>query len=334
MNGGKSPWYSGHLIPTRGAMYHSSMSTEGPLVETEVDDQETETGVDPEIKLAREQQALAQARMLSAALAFCDGTISAGQLRAVRELLRAQDTRLTQLEGETPPVFVEDVKVEDFSSEDSSTERSIEETLKMELETRDVPELMEMLANIDEKIDRLEDDLENGRINGSQYQAIRRHYQEQREVAMRLKEAHPSSNRWRVVLEEGRTTFLMQLNESLCTCVALYDLTTRDQIFIQGELPEAAEDAMGLLRTFGPPRKESGQGRMLATRLDDGSGLLLIPGLSTALLAVFSQDPPGWQVRALKEVLLNFEAANRAALRKSNREKLVYPDLRRFVKTA
>lgn len=315
-------------------MYHRLMSTKVPLVETEVDDQETETGIDPEIELAREQRALARERMLSAALAFCDGTISAGQLRAVRELLRAQDTRLTQLEGETPPVFIEDVKLEEFNSEDSLTERSIEETLKMELETRDVPELMEMLSNIDEKIDRLEDDLKNGRINGSQYQSIRRHYQEQREVAMRLREAHPSSDRWRVVLEEGRTTFLMQLNESLCTCVALYDLTTRDQIFIQGELPEAAEDAMGLLRTFGPPRKESGQGRMLATRLDDGSGLLLIPGLSTALLAVFSQDPPGWQVRALKEVLLNFEAANRAALRKSNREKLVYPDLRRFVKTA
>jgi len=310
------------------------MSETDPLVEAEVVDQETDAGVDPELERASEQQALAQERMLSAALAFCDGTISAGQLRAVRELLRAQDLRLAQLEGETPPVFVEDLKAEDFSSEDSLTERSIEETLKMEIETQDVPELMEMLANIDEKIDRLEDDLENGRINGSQYQAIRRHYQEQREVAMRLKEAHPGSDRWRVVLEEGRTTFLMQLNEAACTCVALYDLTTRDQIFLQGEMPDAAEEAMGLLRTFGPPRKESGAGRMLATHLDDGSGLLLVPGLSTALLAVFSQDPPGWQVRALKEVLLNFEAANRAALRKSNREKLVYPDLRRFVKAA
>ena len=148
------------------------------------------------------------------------------------------------------------------------------------------------------------------------------------------KEAHPSSDRWKVVLEEGRTTFLMQLNEALCTCVAIYDRKDRDQIFIQGDMPDAAEEAMGLLRTFGPPRKESGPGRMLATHLDDGSGLLLIPGSYTAVLAVFSQDPPGWQVRALKEVLLNFEAANRAALRKSEYKKLVFPDLQRFVKAS
>jgi hypothetical protein len=310
------------------------MSETGPLVETEVADQETETGVDPEIQRAREQLALARERMLSSALAFCDGTISAGQLRAVRELLREQDMRLTQLEGETPPVFVEDVPAEDFVADDSLTEQSIEEALKLELERQESPKLMEMLSNIDEKIERLEDDIENGRINGSQYRAIRRHYQEQREVAMRLKEAHPSSDRWKVVLEEGRTTFLMQLNEALCTCVAIYDRKDRDQIFIQGDMPDAAEEAMGLLRTFGPPRKESGPGRMLATHLDDGSGLLLIPGSYTALLAVFSQDPPGWQVRALKEVLLNFEAANRAALRKSEFKKLVFPDLQRFVKAS
>ena len=313
-------------------MYDSPMSETGPLVETEVADQETETGVDPEFQRAREQLALARERMLSSALAFCDGTISAGQLRAVRELLREQDMRLTQLEGETPPVFVEDVPAEDFIVDDSLTEQSIEETLRLELERQDSPELMEMLSNIDEKIERLEDEFETGRINGSQYRAIRRHYQEQREVAMRLKEAHPSSDRWKVVLEEGRTTFLMQLNEALCTCVAIYDRKDRDQIFIQGEMPDAAEEAMGLLRTFGPPREESGPGRMLATHLDDGSGLLLIPGSYTAVLAVFSQDPPGWQVRALKEVLLNFEAANRAALRKSEYKKLVFPDLQRFVK--
>jgi hypothetical protein len=315
-------------------MYDSPMSETGPLVETEVADQETETGVDPEIQRAREQLALARERMLSSALAFCDGTISAGQLRAVRELLREQDMRLTQLEGETPPIFVEDVPAEDFTTDDSLTEQSIEATLKLELERQESPELMEMLSNIDEKIERLEDDIENGRINGSQYRAIRRHYQEQREVAMRLKEAHPSSDRWKVVLEEGRTTFLMQLNEALCTCVAIYDRKDRDQIFIQGDMPDAAEEAMGLLRTFGPPREESGPGRMLATHLDDGSGLLLIPGSYTAVLAVFSQDPPGWQVRALKEVLLNFEAANRAALRKSDYKKLVFPDLQRFVKAS
>jgi len=303
--------------------------------EAEVAQTERETA-DPAIQRAREQLAIARERMLSAALAFTDGTISAGQLRAVRELLREKDNHLAKLEGATPPVFVEDPPAQPevgLIGEETLTDRSIKETLSLELETEDAPELMEMLTALDEKLDRLEDDFEHGRINASQYRAIRRHYQEQREVALRLKQAHPRSDRWRVVLEEGRTTFLMQLNEAQCTCVALFDLNSRDRIFLQGDMPPAAEEAMGLLRTFGPPRKESGPGRMLATHLDDGSCLLLIPGHFTAVLAIFSQDPPGWQVRALKEVLLNFEAANRTGLRKSQHEKLVFPDLRRFVKS-
>jgi len=303
--------------------------------EAEVAQTERETA-DPAIQRAREQLAIARERMLSAALAFTDGTISAGQLRAVRELLREKDNHLAKLEGATPPVFVEDPPAPTevgLIGEETLTDRSIKETLSLELETEDAPELMEMLTALDEKLDRLEDDFEHGRINASQYRAIRRHYQEQREVALRLKQAHPRSDRWRVVLEEGRTTFLMQLNEAQCTCVALFDLNSRDRIFLQGDMPPAAEEAMGLLRTFGPSRKESGPGRMLATHLDDGACLLLIPGHFTAVLAVFSQDPPGWQVRALKEVLLNFEAANRAGLRKSQPDKLVFPDLRRFVKS-
>jgi hypothetical protein len=300
-----------------------------PLVDTQVEEQ---VHADPEIQQASEQLETARERMLSAALAFCDGTISAGQLRAVRELMREKDQRLTELKGSKAPVFVEDPTPEELEFEGSLTEQSIEETLKLELDTEDVPEMMDMLSALDEKLDRLEDDFEHGRINASQYRAIRRHYQEQREVAMRLKEANPRSDRWRVVLEEGRTTFLMQLNEAMCTCAALFDLETKDRIFTQGEMPFAAEEAMGLLRTFGRARKESGPGRMLATHLEDGSCLLLIPGRFTAVLSVFTQDPPGWQVRALREVLLNFEAANRAALRKSHRNKLVFPDLRRFVK--
>ncbi|HLF37264.1 MAG TPA: hypothetical protein VI520_04945 [Anaerolineales bacterium] len=305
--------------------------------ELEADIAQTEQeAADPAIQRGREQLAIARERMLSAALAFCDGTISAGQLRAVREFLREKDSHLAKLEGATPPVFVEDPPAQaevGLIGEETLTDRSIKETLRLELETEDAPELMEMLTALDEKLDRLEDDFEHGRINASQYRAIRRHYQEQREVALRLKQAHPRSDRWRVVLEEGRTTFLMQLNEAQCTCVALFDLNSRDRIFLQGDMPPAAEEAMGLLRTFGPPRKESGPGRMLATHLDDASCLLLIPGHFTAVLAIFSQDPPGWQVRALKEVLLNFEAANRTGLRKSQHEKLVFPDLRRFVKS-
>jgi hypothetical protein len=71
---------------------------------------------------------------------------------------------------------------------------------------------------------------------------------------------------------------------------------------------------------------------MFATKTDSGETLLLIPGSFTVSLAVFSQDPPAWQVRALREVHRNFEAANRSALQREKHGNLVYPDLSRFVK--
>jgi hypothetical protein len=44
----------------------------------------------------------------------------------------------------------------------------------------------------------------------------------------------------------------------------------------------------------------------------------------------FSDEPPGWQVRALREVLRNFEAANNVALDRGERKALVFPNLNRF----
>jgi hypothetical protein len=151
-------------------------------------------------------------------------------------------------------------------------------------------------------------------------------------VAIRLRQAYPDSDRWKIVLEEGKTTFLMQLNEAECRSVALYDIETRKRIFAQGDMPASAEEAMALLRTFGSPAGGAPADRMFATRTEDGTALLLIPGRYTVALVVFSQDPPAWQVRALREVHSNFEIANRAALARGERQSLIFPDLGRFVK--
>lgn len=315
---------------------HASLQTQ--LKEAE--DQPAEIGApesSPELETAIQKLEEAKERLLSAALAFCDGTISAGQLRAVRELFREQEQRVERLEGSTSEPFIEDThSVSPKPDVEMVSKEILEETagpLSLQSDKLNHPELAEKLAILDQKIDRLEEDFQQGRINASQYRAIRRHYTEQREVALRLKESHPESDRWRVVLEEGRTSFLMQLNEAVCTSVSLFDIQTRKLIFDHGTMPDSAEEAMGLLRTFGSSKEDSAQGRMLATHTDDDYTLLLIPGKFTAMLAVFSQDPPGWQVRALREVHLNFEAANQGSLLRGQHRSLIFPDLKRFVKT-
>jgi hypothetical protein len=317
---------------------------EGQVVHAESDSKQKSTQEalrtqqSPDLAEAYAQLNVAKERLISAALAFCDGSISAGQLRAVRELLREKENRVIRLEGETPQVFVEETPAVSPSSDvDLVTKERLQDAVPEDVQlsqgVTDTDELSSRLAALEQKMGRLEEDYREGRINSSQYRAIRRHYEEQREVAISLKQQHPDSDRWRVVLEEGKTSFLLQLNEAVCQSMAVYDKETRKRIFVEGEMPEVAEEAMALLRTFGPSGQDAPHGRMMATHADDGSALLLIPGQFTAALAVFSQDPPGWQVRALREVHLNFEAANRAALSRGDYGALILPDLNRFVKT-
>lgn len=296
---------------------------------------------DTEYLAALERLERAQERMLSAAIAFCDGLISAGQLRAVRELLREQESKIDAMGGIQASPFIEEVH--DGSAPPSQKtkspapviEESVAEAITEEpsIEDIDDPELRRRLETLDGKIARLEQDFQQGRINASQYRAIYRHYMGQREVALRMRQTYPDSNRWEMVLEEGKTRFLLQLNEAACYCVGLYNIISKERIFVEGEMPESAEDAMALLGTFSTSDDESPDGRLFATTSDSGETLLLIPGAFTVSLAVFSQDPPSWQVRALHEVHRNFEAANRPALLRGETEKLIFPDLSRFIKS-
>jgi hypothetical protein len=298
----------------------------------------------PELELAREQMETARRRMLQAAIAFCDGSISVGQLQAVRQLLREQELRVIQLEGVTPNQrpFVDDraarqladrpATMPALTNEAEDLEDDLEDRLQSAGSGGIADDLQRMLVGLERKLDRLETDFQQGRVNAAQYRAIRRHYLEQREVATRLREAHPESDRWKVVLEEGKTSFLMQLNEAVCHALALYDMAKRERFFVQGTMPPSADEALALLRTFGPTGSDPTAGRILATQAEDGSALLLIPGEFTAALVAFSQQPPGWQLRALREVHRNFEAANKVPLARGDRRSLVFPDLSRFIR--
>jgi len=305
----------------------SQQSTPDPVVST-----------DSEYLSALEALERAQERLLSAAVAFCDGQVSAGQLRAVRELLREKERRIDELGGLQASPFLEDLEPQSAPPPPSADEAVVETQLEdpgyevLDLESIQDPELRARLELLNQKIVRLEGDFQQGRINASQYRAIYRHYMEQRDVALRLREKFPDSDRWQVVLEEGKTRFLMQLNEAACHAIGLYDIQSRERIYLHGEMPETAEDAMALLGTFGASEGSTPDGRMYATKTDDGETLLLIPGVFTASLAIFSQDPPAWQVRALREVHRNFEAANRVTLQKETIDGLIFPDLSRFVK--
>lgn len=298
--------------------------------------------------LARAQERLAQARerLLEAAIAFCDGQISAGQLKAVRELLREREREVARLlgprqqpppprpaakgsEAEQPPDRTRPLgrpQAPESPPKGSPTDRP-------EPASTDLPEeLRQRLAVLDQKLARLEQARRAGQVNRAQYEAIRKHYLEQREVALRLHARNPQSDRWRVVLEPGKTTFLMKLHEATCLCVAIYDMRTQEQLHIEGRPPSALEEAVAFLRAFSRRASNAAPGKIYATRAESGETLLFIPGLHTAALVAFEGEPPNWQVAALHELHRNFEAVNRAALEAGKRQGLVLPNLTRFVK--
>jgi hypothetical protein len=288
-----------------------------------------------EKQVARKRLEMARDRFMAAAIAFCDGSISAGQLQAVRELMRERELQLNSLSGEQTPPFIEEPEASTtLVDPELTTDVSLTPDSDVDLIIPEdaSPEMKRRLQILDQKLARLERDLQYGRVNPSQFRAVRKHYLKQREVVLRLHEKHPSSDRWQVVLEEGKTTYLMQLNEATCRCVGLYDRKNLDRIFVHGEMPSHAEKAMSLLGAFGASKPGPKSARMFATEADDGSTLLLILGDHTSCLAVFSQTPPAWQVRALREVHTNFEAANKAALTRLSKSGLVFPDLEKFVR--
>jgi hypothetical protein len=293
--------------------------------------------VSPEMRAALDKLELAKDRFINAAIAFCEGSISAGQLRAARELLRERETKLTKLKGQEPVPFVEEAPKPPApqAPEVVTTVGPLEGASPDEIapDEKASPELADKIVQLDQKIARLEKEYQQGIINNAQYRAIRKHYLEQREVAMRFSETFPESTRWRAVLEEGKTTYLMQLHEATCMGIGFYEVKERERIYAEGHIPHAAEASMALLGTFGKGDDDFSSGRVFATQTDDGLALLLVPGRFTLCLAVFSQAPPTWQVGALREVHRNFEAANQTMLKRGVTRNLVYPDLTRFIKS-
>ena len=308
----------------------------------------------PENQAALAQLVKARQRLYAAAIAYCEGHISAGQLRAIRELLRAHEQQLAERGEVVLPPFIEDLAHVPETAERGSTDASAgtqpppPEEAEMVGNVRyraaehrtpvikvyDPDQTMQQkLDTLERKINRLEEDIREGRINSSQYRAIYRHYEEQRTVAVRLHERHPGSEQWRVVLEDGKTNFLMQVHEAVCYGAAFYDYRSQELLYLEGKLPGQAREGIAFLGAFGGPVVGDQSERMFATQSDDGTTLLLIPGRFSAALVAFSKEPPEWQARALREVHRNFECGNRAVFEQGLTRSLVFPNLSNFIRT-
>ena len=110
---------------------------------------------------------MARSRLINAAIAFCDGGISAGQLRAVRELYREQATRLESLTRQAVSPFVQALPGSPETPPGKIPTaplrpKGVQDTLLASNNL--LPELAEMLTVLTQKVGRLEEDFKAGRI--------------------------------------------------------------------------------------------------------------------------------------------------------------------------
>ena len=297
----------------------------------------------------------ARQRLYSAAISFCEGHISEGQLRAMRELLREHEQQFIELGEINVPPFIEEIELGEVSpkpmeesiepeaaapefteeiEEPPTAATPIPAPIQQAIPDEDLdPSIQEKLTALENKIQRLEEDIQKGRINPAQYRALQRHFEEQRSIAVELHKKHPESDRWRAILEGGKTTFLMQVNEAICHGISCFEYETQKVLFQAGQIPKGSEAGTGFLGAFSGPMPEEETKRMFGTQTEDGTALLLIPGHYSAVLAAFSKEPPEWQARALREVHRNFEYINRPVLCDGMDRPLVLPDLTNFIRS-
>jgi len=93
--------------PSKRAWDSPSPSTEARTSPPDVSQDESQR-LNPELDAAIKRLRTARTQFISAAIAFCDGLISDGQLRATRELLREKEILVEQLaKGDEIPIIEE-----------------------------------------------------------------------------------------------------------------------------------------------------------------------------------------------------------------------------------
>lgn len=165
-----------------------------------------------------------------------------------------------------------------------------------------------------------------GKLNRAQFHAIYNRYSEQRSIIERLLARNPESQAWQQVARPGHTSFLRQHFEARLIYYALFVLGQERGLLRYGNATLPPEVAP-ILRAL--PRFIAERGRLAPAhkRVKDGRWLVVVPGVHTVSLGLYSLEPSKAQIRQIADLHNDFERANIYALRRGDYalERLVFP---------
>ena len=186
----------------------------------------------------------------------------------------------------------------------------------------------EALISLREKMSLLAAEFANGKINRAQFDAIYTRYSEQRDITERLLARDPESQAWQSVVQTGHTQFLRSHYESRIVSYAIYNQETQEMISLTGQVQLSRNHARVAIQRLRAVIGERGSLPAPALRMmDDGRGVLFVPGYFSAVIVIFSREPSLAQIERIRDIHADFERANQHALTDEDYQpnRLVYP---------
>lgn len=183
------------------------------------------------------------------------------------------------------------------------------------------------LDRLQQKINKLAEEFAAGAINRDQFQQLFDHYQRERQAILNWKEASAGSDDWKDVASEGKSIVIRSRHTSKVLGYAIYENESGMPLNTIGQFEIDPELAVPMLSSYRSATKEIFGGEMRSTQIEGGKWLCFVPGETTTMLALFSNEPAPKQLATMEDLHRLFETANRRQLGRSpvNPEELAFP---------
>jgi len=183
------------------------------------------------------------------------------------------------------------------------------------------------IETLRQKMATVAEEYADGKINKAQFNAIYRHYSEQRAITEGLLKRNPASEAWQAVVQPGQTGFLRDYYAAKIASYGLYRLKDGWQIALQGEVRLPQQQLLPIVLKV---RDTVGQGHRLGPawrQLKDQNWVFIVPGMLTMSVVIFSLEPALVQRKKVEDAHRDFERANHKILEREtfDAETLVFP---------
>lgn len=181
------------------------------------------------------------------------------------------------------------------------------------------------LQKVNEKIQKLGVDFAGGRINRAQFQELYGHYQREIRSIEGFLVVDPDA--WTDGVKEGASTFIKRQHMARAKAYAIYENGSGMPVATLGEFVRDPALVIPMLSSFRSATGELFGGGMKTTELGNEGWLVFVPGRYTTMIALFTNEPAGVQLKFMDELHQLFEQANVKvlSLRPIETDHLIFP---------